>query len=51
MYLSLLIPPDKTKYMSPGHCRMCFCFVTFGVYIDLEKKSFLLIYIFGNFVL
>ena len=27
--------------MSLGHCCMSFCFVTFGVYIDIEKKSLL----------
>ena len=25
--------------MSTGYCCMYFCFVTFGVYIDLEKKK------------
>ena len=25
--------------MSSGHCCMYFCFVTFGVYIDIEKKN------------
>ena len=24
--------------MSSGHCCMYFCFVTFGLYIDIEKK-------------
>ena len=38
MYLSILIPPDRTKYMSSGHCCMYFCFVTFGLYIDIEKN-------------
>ena len=40
MYLSILTPPpppDRTKYMSSGHCCMYFCFVT-GVYIDIGKK-------------
>ena len=40
MYLSILISPDRTKYMSSGHCCMYFCFVTFGVYIDLKKNYF-----------
>ena len=24
--------------MSSGHCCLCFCFVTFGVYADIEKR-------------
>ena len=39
MHLSILIPPDRTKYMSSGHCCMYFCFFSFGVYIDIEKKN------------
>ena len=38
MYFNILISPDRTKYMSSGSCCMCFCFATFDVYIDKEKK-------------
>ena len=39
MYFAILISPDRTKYMSSGRCCMCFCFVTFDVYIEKEKKE------------
>ena len=39
MSFSIVIPPpNKTKYMLLRHCCMCFCFVTFSEYIDIEKN-------------
>ena len=46
MYFSILIPPppDRTKYMLLGHSYLFFCFLTFSVHIDIEKKKKIFIY-------